>query len=192
MQGDRPAVREGQVPTLPPSGPLTLLKLPCSYRFLVNRRTNFQSTVPLILFVRRPRSAGCSSGSSALTWYAPSPDNFNIKGTLSFSSEKRTTHKVSRTFTCKPRPESGRAVSCRYQPLVHGNSTPHMKVDVSLPGNGNSNFHGARPVHQTISMIQWTRTRRLSIKRSLQRPPMQVPALDFCTYRMRGIGVPRS
>ena len=32
------------------------------------------------------------------------------------------------------------------------------KVDVRLPGKGNSNSHGARPVHQTISMIKWIRT----------------------------------
>ena len=35
-----------------------------------------------------------------------------------------------------------------------------------LPGNGNSNSHGARPVH---SMIKWIRTSRLSIKNSLRR-----------------------
>jgi len=38
------------------------------------------------------------------------------------------------------------------------------KVDVRLPGKGNSNSHGARPVHQIISMIKWIRTRRLSKK----------------------------
>ena len=32
---------------------------------------------------------------------------------------------------------------------------------------GNSNAHGARPVHQIISMINWIRTSRLSIKNSL-------------------------
>ena len=42
-----------------------------------------------------------------------------------------------------------------------------MKVDIRLPGAGNSNAHGARPVHQIILMIKWTRTRRLSIKNSL-------------------------
>ena len=40
----------------------------------------------------------------------------------------------------------------------------HWKVDVRLPGKGNSNSHGARPVHQIISMIKWIRTSRLSIK----------------------------
>jgi len=42
-----------------------------------------------------------------------------------------------------------------------------MQVDVRLPGKGNSNPHGARPVHQIISMIKWIRTSRLSIKNSL-------------------------
>ena len=41
------------------------------------------------------------------------------------------------------------------------------KVDIRLPGKGNSNSHGARPVHLTITMIKWTRTSRLSIKKSL-------------------------
>ena len=41
------------------------------------------------------------------------------------------------------------------------------KVDVRLPGKGNSNSHDARPVHLIITMIEWIRTSRLSIKRSL-------------------------
>ena len=38
------------------------------------------------------------------------------------------------------------------------------KVDIRLPGKGNSNSHGARPVHPVISIINLIRTRRLSIK----------------------------
>ena len=38
------------------------------------------------------------------------------------------------------------------------------KVDVRLPGNGNSNSHGARPVHLIITRITWIRTSRLSIR----------------------------
>ena len=41
------------------------------------------------------------------------------------------------------------------------------KIDVRLPGKGNSNSHGARPVHLIITMIKWSRTSRLSIKNSL-------------------------
>ena len=44
------------------------------------------------------------------------------------------------------------------------------KVDVRLPGKGNSNSHGARPVHLIITMIKWIRTTRLSIKKSLSAP----------------------
>jgi len=40
-------------------------------------------------------------------------------------------------------------------------------VDVRQPGKGDSNSHGARPVHQIISIIKRIRTRRLSIKISL-------------------------
>ena len=48
-----------------------------------------------------------------------------------------------------------------------------VKVDVRLPGKGNSNPHGARPVHLIIKMIKWIRTSRLSIKNSLS--PARVP-----------------
>jgi len=41
------------------------------------------------------------------------------------------------------------------------------KVDPRLPEKGNSNSHGARPVHQIISMIKRIWTRRLSIKNPL-------------------------
>jgi len=47
-------------------------------------------------------------------------------------------------------------------PQVHLLSS--RKVDVRLPGKGNSNSHGARPVHLIITMIKWIRTSRLSIK----------------------------
>jgi hypothetical protein len=40
------------------------------------------------------------------------------------------------------------------------------KVDVR-PGEGNSNFLGARPVHQTITVIKWIWSSELSIKSSL-------------------------
>jgi len=40
-------------------------------------------------------------------------------------------------------------------------------VDVRLPGKGNLNSHGARPVHLIISMIKWIRTGRLSVKNTL-------------------------
>ena len=45
------------------------------------------------------------------------------------------------------------------------------RVDVRLPGEGNSTSLGARPVHQIISMIRWIRTSRFSIKKSLCRAP---------------------
>ena len=41
------------------------------------------------------------------------------------------------------------------------------KVDVRLPGKGNSKPHDARPVHLIITIIKWFRTSRLSIKNSL-------------------------
>jgi len=54
------------------------------------------------------------------------------------------------------------------------------KVDVRLPGKGNSNSHGARPVHLIITMIKWIRTSRLSIKNSLSggRSPLSAAVLE--------------
>ena len=43
------------------------------------------------------------------------------------------------------------------------------KLDVRLPGKGNSNSHGAWPVHLIISMIKWNRTSRFPIKNSLSQ-----------------------
>jgi len=40
-------------------------------------------------------------------------------------------------------------------------------VDIRLPGKGNSNSHGARPVHLIMMMIDWIWTSRLSIKNPL-------------------------
>jgi len=39
-----------------------------------------------------------------------------------------------------------------------------------LPGKGNSNSHGARPVHLIIKMIKWIRTSRLSKKNFVSLP----------------------
>ena len=55
-------------------------------------------------------------------------------------------------------------------PLYWGDtnvSTGARKVNVRLPGKGNSNSHGGRPVHLIITMIKWIRTSRMSIKNSL-------------------------
>ena len=50
-----------------------------------------------------------------------------------------------------------------------GEGRCYRKVDVRLSGKGNSNSHGAWPVHLIISMIKWIRASRLSIKNSLYR-----------------------
>jgi len=50
---------------------------------------------------------------------------------------------------------------------VHPLRPLRRQVDVRLPGKGNSNSHGARPVHLIITMTKWIRTSRLSIKNSL-------------------------
>ena len=48
--------------------------------------------------------------------------------------------------------------------LLNGGVSCSRKVDIRLPGKGNSNPHGARPVHQNH---RWIRTRRVSINNSL-------------------------
>ena len=54
-------------------------------------------------------------------------------------------------------------------------------MDVRLPEKGHSNSHGARPVHQIISMIKWIRTSELSTKNSSD--------VAFCTDGFGGRGV---
>jgi len=46
---------------------------------------------------------------------------------------------------------------------------------VRLPGKGNSNSRGARPVYLIITMVQWFWTSRLSIKNSLSQIPEIAP-----------------
>jgi len=57
---------------------------------------------------------------------------------------------------------------CSWKRSVSG---AFRKVDVRLLGKGNSNSHGARPVHLINTMIKWIRTSRLSMKNSLCRGP---------------------
>ena len=59
-----------------------------------------------------------------------------------------------------------RQISVQIQSELQGVSRSR-KIDVRLPGKGNSKSHGARPVHLIITMITWIRTSRLSIKNSL-------------------------
>ena len=65
------------------------------------------------------------------------------------------------------REESDRAEHDEAGVARHCHVSAFRKVDVRLPGKGNSNSHGARPVHLIITMIKWIRTSRLSIKNSL-------------------------
>jgi hypothetical protein len=59
------------------------------------------------------------------------------------------------------------SLNSRLESNQEGDLEEHFEVDVRLPENGNSNSHGARPVHPIITMIEWIRTSRLSIKNSL-------------------------
>ena len=59
--------------------------------------------------------------------------------------------------------------------LIESLGSRARKVDVRLPGKGDSTSHGARPVHLIITMIKWIRTSRLSIKNSLTRGHDECP-----------------
>jgi len=67
-------------------------------------------------------------------------------------------------------------------------AAPTRKVDVRLPGKGNSNSHGARPVHLIITMIKWIPTSRLPIKNSLSAAPaFRVRGWELA-FRVSGLG----
>ena len=54
---------------------------------------------------------------------------------------------------------------------------------VGLPAKGNSNSHSARPVHLIVTMMQWIRTSRLSMKDSLCLEHAQAcPKPAICAY----------
>ena len=53
------------------------------------------------------------------------------------------------------------------------------KIDVRLPGKGDSNSLGARPVHLIILMIRWIQTSRLQIKNSLSSRSAEVGNWSF-------------
>ena len=78
----------------------------------------------------------------------PTPETRNPK------HETRNTKHETRTCTY------ARMCSCPQ-------GLPMLLCDVRLPGKGNSNSHGARPVHLIITMTEWIRTSRLSMKNSL-------------------------
>ena len=60
-----------------------------------------------------------------------------------------------------------RASQGRALPRTPSSSKEHTR----LPGKGNSNSHGARPVHLITTMIKWIWASRLSIKNSLSPHP---------------------
>ena len=60
------------------------------------------------------------------------------------------------------------------------------------PGKGNSNSHGARPVHWFITMIKWIRTSRLSVRRMRRSAFASVTAATVCVIALlRGRNVKR-
>ena len=60
------------------------------------------------------------------------------------------------------------------------------KVDVRLPGKGNSNSHGAKPACLIITMIKWIRASKLSIKNSLSLNKMWLAIKHIPRRALRG------
>ena len=48
------------------------------------------------------------------------------------------------------------SVNVRQGSVTPADDAASIKVDIRLPGKGNPNSHGARPVHEIIMMIKWT------------------------------------
>ena len=66
---------------------------------------------------------------------------------------------------------------CRYKTDFNTMMRAHRRapeVDVRIPGQGNSNSYGARPVHLIITTIKWIRTSSLLIKNSLRQNGIQI------------------
>ena len=59
------------------------------------------------------------------------------------------------------------------------NSISNRKVDVRLPGKGNSSSHGARPVRLIITTIKWIWTSKLSIENCLSSVSKSIHFKDF-------------
>ena len=86
---------------------------------------------------------------------------------------------------------SGPSGAARASETSYSSSHPR-KVHVRLPGKGNSNSHGARPVRLIITMIKWIRTSRLSIKNSLSLTWM-IPGVSRSSHvTFRSWTAPRS
>ena len=66
------------------------------------------------------------------------------------------------------------------------------KVNTRPPGKGNSNCHGARPVHLIITMIQWIRTSSLSIKKSLWQVVVRLTVHRYWSYHSTLIHITKS
>jgi hypothetical protein len=80
--------------------------------------------------------------------------------------ESERARERERDLTAAHKPAFANGLLC---PMPAGTRPGMRKVNVKLPGERNSNSHGARPVHQIITIIKWIRTSGLSIKKSLSR-----------------------
>ena len=76
-------------------------------------------------------------------------------------------------------------------PLLHSDLTEiikqsmslHRKADARLPGKGDSNSHGSRPVHLIITMIKWIWTSMMPIRKSLTMSLLTDPGPPFGSVR---------
>jgi len=87
-----------------------------------------------------------------------------FRGGLVFKAHRLCVSLNSRLESNK---EEEGVASCHSRPSRCQRRFCFGKVDIRLPGKGNSNSYGARPVHLIIAMLKWIRTNRLPIKNSL-------------------------
>jgi len=83
---------------------------------------------------------------------------------------------------------SNKGLQTNFWDRAGGIETHSRKADVRLPGKGNSNSHGARPVHLIITMIKWTRTSRLSIKNSLSIERHATFSFEWAAGQLKRLG----
>jgi len=79
------------------------------------------------------------------------------------STRHHVRHHVSNSHYIRHHPSSCPS-SCQHHVHDARDHDQPGKADAKLPGKGNPH---ARPVHQTTSMMKWTRTSRLSMRNSL-------------------------
>jgi len=102
---------------------------------------------------------------------SPSHNFFFFFFTLVTGPRRSLGLKLSDTSVYAPQIRARLGTTAHFCRVVVLKLRAHLRTPRSFPEptpyNGNSNSHGARPIHQIISMIKWIRTSRLSVQNCL-------------------------